>query len=247
MEQKEIIVKSTLDGSLEPSLFYSSKAEDRPLIVGLHTWSYDRFNQINNMLPLAEKYDFNLLLPNCRGANIKYNPQCKKACGSKYVIQDIKDAIDYCFENFKVYKKSVFLLGASASGQTALLTAAKYTTLFLCVGAFVPICDLAKWSAVGYEKHVNACCENDHEKQLRSPINYLDELAKANIKIFHGKYDNVVPCAQSIELYMKLIEKHPKAKTYLDIFDAGHNMDMMLAEHWIISQYQRINIAKVTG
>ena len=67
MEQKEILVKSTIDGTMQPSLFYKSASkEKRPLLVGLHTWSFDRFNQIANMLPVAEKYDFNLLLPEFR-------------------------------------------------------------------------------------------------------------------------------------------------------------------------------------
>ena len=41
MEQKEIFVKSTLDGTMQPSFFYKSDSpEKRPLLVGLHTWSY---------------------------------------------------------------------------------------------------------------------------------------------------------------------------------------------------------------
>ena len=63
MKQTEILVKSTLDGTMQPSLFYKSPNANRPLLVGLHTWSYDRFNQIENMLPFAEKNDFNQLLP----------------------------------------------------------------------------------------------------------------------------------------------------------------------------------------
>ena len=62
MIQEEILIKSTLDGTMQPSLFYKSGSKNRPLLVGLHTWSFDRFNQIGNMLPLAEKNDFNLLL-----------------------------------------------------------------------------------------------------------------------------------------------------------------------------------------
>ena len=41
MEQTEILVKSTLDGSLQPSLFFKAEGK-RPVLVGLHTWSYDR-------------------------------------------------------------------------------------------------------------------------------------------------------------------------------------------------------------
>ena len=47
MIQREILVKSTLDDSLQPSLFNRASRKGRPLLVGLHTWSYDRFNQID--------------------------------------------------------------------------------------------------------------------------------------------------------------------------------------------------------
>ena len=100
MIQTEILVKSTMDDSLQPSLFYKSKSkEKRPLLVGLHTWSHNRFNQIDNMLPFAEKYDFNLLLPEFRGSNLTTNPNCTYACGSSYAKQDVKDAIDYTLAN----------------------------------------------------------------------------------------------------------------------------------------------------
>ena len=85
---------------MQPSLFYRASTPNRPLLVGLHTWSFDRFNQINNMLPFAEENDFNLLLPDFRGKNRKDNPDdCHKACGSEYAKQDIKDAIDYVIAN----------------------------------------------------------------------------------------------------------------------------------------------------
>ncbi len=38
MKQLEILVKSTLDCSMQPTLFYRAEAnEKRPLLVGLHT------------------------------------------------------------------------------------------------------------------------------------------------------------------------------------------------------------------
>ncbi len=70
---------------MQPSLFYKSETcEKRPLLVGLHTWSFNRFNQIDNMLPYAEKYDFNLLLPEFRGSNLNTNPNSTQACGSEF-------------------------------------------------------------------------------------------------------------------------------------------------------------------
>lgn len=109
MEQKEILVESSLDGTMQPSLFYKSYSkEKRPLLVGLHTWSHDRFNQISNMLPVAEKYDFNLLLPEFRGSNLNSNPNCTLACGSEYAKQDIKDAIDYLLDNEEIDTDNIF-------------------------------------------------------------------------------------------------------------------------------------------
>ena len=58
MQQQEIYIKSTIDDTMQPSLFYKADGEEkRPLLVGLHTWSADRFNQIKVMLPYAEKFN----------------------------------------------------------------------------------------------------------------------------------------------------------------------------------------------
>lgn len=251
MEQREILVKSTVDSTLQPSLFYKSEsAEKRPLLVGLHTWSYDRFNQIKNMLPYAEKYDFNLLLPEFRGSNLDKNENCKLACGSIYAKQDIKDAIDYVIENENVDADNVFLLGLSGGGHMALLMAGFCPEYFKAIGSYVPITDLKKWSTenANYRKHIFACCgESDEEMMLRSPVTYLDTIAKANLKIFHGKFDPVVPVTQSLELYRLIMEKYPTSRVFLDIFDGRHQIDMEEAMYWLNSQYKTTQKTEVTG
>lgn len=248
MEQREILIKSTLDNSLQPSLFYKSHStEKRPLLVGLHTWSYDRFNQIENMLPYAEKYDFNLLLPEFRGSNLSTNPNCTCACGSELAKQDIKDAIDYVVKNENVDAENIFLLGASGGGHMALLMCGFCPEYFRAVGAYVPICDLGMWIEQNkdYREHVIACCEN--EIYERSPVNYIDTIAKSNLKIFHGKFDCVVPVSQSLEFYSTIMEKYPDTRVFLDIFDGGHEMDMEMAMYWILSQYKAKIKTTVTG
>jgi len=251
MDQKELLIKSSADGSLQPSLFYKSETTDkRPLLVGLHTWSYDRFNQIENMLPYAEHYGFNLLLPEFRGPNLKTNPICTEACGSLLAKQDIKDAIDFVVETENVDRENVFLLGLSGGGHMALLMAGFCPEYFKAVGAYVPITDLEKWAEQnpGYGEQVFACCNGDREEmRKRSPISYIDTTAKANLKIFHGKFDDVVPVSQSIELYGEIMKKYPEARVFLDIFDGGHEIDMETAMYWIMSQYKNKNITKVTG
>ncbi len=251
MKLREIRVKSALDGTMQPSLYYSSLSkEKRPLLVALHTWSFDRFNLVDLMLPVAEKYDFHLLLPEFRGNNRLTNPQCTKACGSPYAKGDIKDAMDYVLQNEMVDRDNVFLLGLSGGGHMALLMAGFCPEYFKTVAAYVPITDLAKWSEenANYRKHILACCGDDREEMLRrSPITYLDTIAKANLKIFHGKHDPVVPVSQSIDFYNALIAKHPEASCYLDIFDGGHEIDMETAVYWILSQYKKESKTRVTG
>lgn len=251
MKQREILVKSNLDSTMQPSLFYKSETnEKRPLLVGLHTWSCDRFNQINNMLPYAQKYDFNLLLPEFRGNNLETNPICTQACGSDYAKQDIKDAIDYVIDKENVDNENIFLLGLSGGGHMSLLMAGFCPEYFKAIGAYVPITDLEKWTKQNknYCEHVLACCSNNvDEMKKRSPLSYVENIAKANLKIFHGKFDPVVPVSHSLELYEEIMSKHPNARIFLDVFDGGHEIDMETAFYWIISQYKGVKKAKVTG
>ena len=247
MKQTEILVKSTLDGTMQPSLFYKSPNANRPLLVGLHTWSYDRFNQIENMLPFAEKYDFNLLLPEFRGPNLKTNPICTQACGSEFALGDVKDAIDAVID--EVDKDNIFLLGLSGGGHMALMMAGFIPHYFKAIGSYVPITDLKKWSVQNpdYAENLMACCVSEEEMAKRSPMTYIDTIAKANIKVFHGKYDPVVPVCQSLELFDEMMKRHPDSRVFLDIFDGGHEIDMEQAMYWLLSQYNGAKKNKVTG
>ena len=246
----EITVRSSIDKSMQPSLFYKAREEKRPLLVGLHTWSFDRFNQIENMLPLAQKYDFNLLLPEFRGPNLDTNVNCTEACGSDLARADVFDAISYVIDEYNVDKENVFLLGLSGGGHMALLLGAADPTLFRAIGAYVPITDLERWTEENpnYKKHVLACCSNrTEEMRYRSPVSYYKELSRANLKIFHGKYDNVVPVTHSMELYSKIYEYNPTSRVFLDIFDGGHEIEMDVAMRWILTQYKKCEKVAVTG
>ena len=251
---QEILIKSGMDNTEQPSLFYYA-GDDKPLLVGLHTWSCRRDNQIKNMLPYAEKYGWSLLLPEFRGSNTISNPNCRQACASPLAIQDVLDAIDYVCKHYKIDAKKIFLLGLSGGGHMSLMTAAKAPELFCAVGAFVPITDMIAWHTYSdsYRRHIEACLGGSPEEvgeeiyRERSPISYVDELAKANLKIFHGKFDPVVPFTHSTELYNLICEKHPKSRVFLDIFDGGHEIDMQSAFYWFISQLGKKNLEQVTG
>lgn len=181
---------------------------------------------------------------------MKPNKNYTSACGSILAKQDIKDAIDYVVNNENVDFKNIFLLGLSGGGHMAVLMSGFCSEYFKAVGAYVPIMDLKKWSEQNpsYREHILACCENsDEEMMARSPVSYIDLIAKSNIKIFHGKFDKVVPVSQSIEFYNQIMKKHPTSRVFLDVFDGGHEIDMEIAMYWILSQYKEGNRIKVTG
>ena len=152
-------------------------------------------------------------------------------------------------ENDLVDKDNIFLLGLSGGGHMALLMAGMCPAYFKAIGAFVPITDLAKWYVENpnYASNILACCQSEEEMLKRSPVTYVDTIAKANLKIFHGKADPVVPVSHSISLFNAIQEKYPTASVYLDIFDGGHEIDMQTAVYWIMSQYRPTEKALVTG
>ena len=120
--QTEIKVVSSVDNSTEPSLFFEADTTEgaRPLLVGLHTWSFDRFNQVNAMLPYAQKYNFHLLLPEFRGSNKPDNPRCTEACGSPIAVADIFDAIAYVTEHYSIDKDNITVVATGPLTSEAL-------------------------------------------------------------------------------------------------------------------------------
>jgi len=88
---REVEVVSTLDGSVEKCLLYCPAGEQKvPLLVGLHSWSFDRFNQVGQMLPRCRERGWALMLPEFRGPNKTSNPRATQACGSRLAKPDTK-------------------------------------------------------------------------------------------------------------------------------------------------------------
>lgn len=248
---QEIRVPSSLDGTLQPSLWRpSASAGKRPLLVGLHTWSYDRFNQVEDPLPLADELDFHVLLPEFRGPNLSTNPHATEACGSEAAMRDIRDAIDYVVAQGLVDPDMVFLYGASGGGHMALMMAGYCPEYFRAIAAFVPITDVGRWAEENphYRPHILACCSGDREEMAkRSPMSYIDGIARANLTIYHGRYDPSVPFTHSLRLYNALSEQYPQARVFLEIFDGGHVALPHRAAAWFRSQFQSSESMQVTG
>ena len=131
----------------------------------------------------------------------------------------------------------------------ALLMAGMCPEYFKAIGAYVPITDLTKWAKENpkYSPHVLACCDSEEEMLKRSPITYVDKIATANLKIYHGKWDRTVPVSHSLTLYNEIISRHPEAHVYLDVFDGGHEMCLNEIELFILAQYKKKNEETLTG
>ena len=147
-------------------------------------------------------------------------------------------------------ENNIFLVGLSGGGHMALLMAGYIPEYFRAIAAFVPISDLKKWREQNpsYAPHIDYCTEGeDNELALRSPITYIDTAARANLKLFHGKFDSCVPVSQSIEFYTELTKKYPTSRVFLDVFDGGHQFVPSLFENWILTQYKESETKTVTG
>lgn len=238
----ELEIASTIDGSKEKTLFYHpATAEKVPLVVGLHTWSYDRFNQVDQMLPLCMERDWALLLPEFRGPNLSSNPRSSQACGSAFARRDILDAIDAVTKTYPVDNETIFLLGGSGGGHMALLMAACAPRYWKAVSSWVPITDLAAWSGENdeYAPHVTSCCggkpgegeQVDREYRERSPLSFIKELSSVNLSIHHGRHDPLVHYSHSWKLALEL-EKHGADRFYFGIFDGGHEIHYEQAFSW---------------
>jgi dipeptidyl aminopeptidase/acylaminoacyl peptidase len=238
----ELEIVSTLDGATEKVLFYYPEEKKKvPLVVGLHTWSYDRFNQVGQMLPLCRKRGWALLLPEFRGPNLSSNPRAQQACGSSHARQDILDAMDTVTETYSIDTEKIFLLGGSGGGHMALLMAAYAPRRWNAVSAWVPITDLASWFGENpeYAPHVDACCggkpgsgdEADRQYRERSPLSFIKELSSVNLSVHHGRHDSIVHYSHSWKLALEL-EKHGAEKFFFEIFDGGHDIHYDRAFAW---------------
>lgn len=241
----ELTVISSIDGAREKVLFHFPGTKGKvPLLVGLHTWSYDRFNQLEHMLPYCRERGWALLLPEFRGPNLTTNPRVRQACASTLAMQDILDAVGKVVSDYSIDTRNIFLLGGSGGGHMALLTAAGAPQMWKGVSAWVPITDLSAWHGENpeYAPHVAACCggapntdaEVDREYRTRSPLSFVKELATVNLSLHHGRHDPVVSYDHSWKLAQEL-EQRDAERFFFEIFSGGHEIRYDTAFRWFDS------------
>ena len=241
-ELRELTFTSSIDNSREKALFFNPVACGAvPLVVGLHTWSYNRFNQLSSLLPFCKSRGWALLLPEFRGPNLKSNPRATEACGSAVARRDILDAVERVAREHAIDISRLFLLGGSGGGHMALMLAADTPELWKGVSSWVPITDLALWHCENpdYAEHVAACCGGapgsshlaDWEYHERSPYFRAGDLAKATLSLHHGRFDPLVDQGHSWRLANRLCELGAE-RFFFEIFNGGHDIQYERAFSW---------------
>lgn len=230
----ELFFESSLDGSREPYLLWlPPEGKPTALVVGLHTWSADRFNQTKALLPFCQERGWALLLPEFRGPNLTRNPRAQQAGGSAPARRDIVDATRQVLETHfgGDERPPLFLVGGSGGGHMSLMVAGCEDFEWSAISSWCPITDLAAWHKenAGYAPHIEAVCGGapDASEEIcvqyreRSPINYAERLAQCRLLLAHGRYDQSVPFSHGWSL-AQAIERHQPKEHFFYLFDGGH-------------------------
>ena len=221
--EETVSIRSTKDGATEPAIFYCPEEakpggkKAAPLLVGLHTWSFD-YKQGSGYLGECRRRGWVLIAPNFRGVNNR-----PEACASELAIQDVLDAVEYARKNANVDEKRIYLTGWSGGGHMAMMMAAKAPKLWAGVSVWVPISDLAKWheqvgKASGYARNLEVICggapgdaKADPQYRARSPLWVLEQAKDLPFDINGGIKDGTVPFIQSIWAFNALAKANGHA------------------------------------
>jgi len=231
---EEVAVESSLDGSREPALLWMPTGDTPPqaLVVGLHTWSADRFNQCKPMLPFCEARGWALLLPEFRGPNLASNPRALEAAGGPLARRDLVDATRHVLATrFAGGRPARFLVGGSGGGHMALQVAGREAFAWDAVSSWCPITDLAAWQQENahYRPHIEAVCGGapgagapvDARYREKSPLHAAPQLATVRLQLAHGRHDSSVPYSHSWRM-AQAIEACGPAHFYFHLFEGGH-------------------------
>ncbi len=211
----EINVTSTLDGTLQPSLFTpAAQPGPRPLLVLLHMWSGDYRQDYPGWYKEAAQRGWHVLQPDFRGPN--FGPQ---ACASPEARQDILDAVAHVLARHPVDTHRIYLAGESGGGHMSMVMAAHHPGHWSAVSSWVGLSDLAAWyhesqtRMVRYVTHLEAITggvpgqspEIDAQYRLRSPLPFLRNIGDLPIELNAGIHDGhdgrSVPVSQTLRAF----------------------------------------------
>ena len=139
---QDILYPCKIDKSMQDAKFSpAAGTEPRPLVVCLHTWSYDhRQETYERYAELAQLKNWHMIFPKFRGPN--WTPE---GCGSELVVSDLEDAVAYVKNTVPVDPRRIYLTGGSGGGHCSLLMAARRPDLWTAVSSWCPISDIALW------------------------------------------------------------------------------------------------------
>ncbi len=217
-------INSTLDGMKQPAIFLkASGSVPRPLVVSLHTWSGD-YRQKDTLVWTCYLRNYNYIHPDFRGPN--NNPL---ACGSRFVLQDIEDAISFAIINGNVDTNQIHVIGVSGGGYAALLSYMNTKHPVKTFSAWAPISDLQRWYLESEGRGNKYALDiarstvegmdfnNDHyylgvEEAIRRSPYYMETPVKrrSDSKLFiytgiHDGYTGSVPITHSLLFFNKLV------------------------------------------
>jgi poly(3-hydroxybutyrate) depolymerase len=211
-----IQIRSTADGTLQDSylLLPSSRGGAtgrRPLVVLLHTWSYDLEQRQPAVEAEVEERDWLLLIPNFRGRN-----DHPGACGSPLAQQDVLDAVAWVQTHYAVDETRIYLLGMSGGGFMTMLMVARHPQTWAAASAWVGISDLRAWYGEHqddqYGAMMRAClggspsdgAEVAATYRDRSPLTYLRRGLDVPIELAAGRSDPVVSVRHTLQAFRAL-------------------------------------------
>ena len=227
-------LNASFDGARQMVRYLRVQGKSRPLLVALHTWSYDYTQDVcEEYFTRCRERGWHCIFPDFRGANDK-----PEACGSEAALSDILDAVKWAVDEFDVDPRRIFLAGASGGGHMSLLAAGHAPSTWTAVSAWVPISDLARWydetkeRGLGYTEHLEKSCGGppgtspriDGEYRMRSPLTALWRAHIIPMDINAGIHDGhggtfggsgSVPVGQSIRAFNELVRAAGKSQDSL--------------------------------
>lgn len=213
---QDVEITSSADETSQPALYYDSgSAEEKPLLMVLHSWSINYLQNID--IPLGEfamANDWVFLHPDFRGQN-DGRPE---STASDLVISDMEDALEYARENANIDESRIYLLGYSGGAMNALHLASRNPEVFAGVAAWVPVYDLVSWyqwnaeRGEKYAEEIAGACggeptegEAREECVQRSVSAHLPDVAgELRVLLAHGINDNTVPPEQALRAFNDL-------------------------------------------
>ncbi|MCC7493957.1 MAG: prolyl oligopeptidase family serine peptidase [Fimbriimonadaceae bacterium] len=185
-----------------------------PLVVSLHTWSFDVEQRNDPLEELVAARGWLLLRPDFRGPN-----RTPAACGSELARWDVLDAVATVLATTNADPRRVYLTGGSGGGHLTMLLAARHPGRWRAASAWVGISDLAAWhqihAADEYGADLRAACGGAPGDSAtvaaayrdRSPLTWLHQAVGLPLDLAAGRHDGhtgSVPIAHTLLAFNRL-------------------------------------------